>query len=117
MKISALGVEEQRVNIVVDFNDPPETRPGLADGYRVEVRVVLWEGDEVRQVPTGSLFRDGEGWRVFAVEKGRARLRQVEIGRQGGLVAEVLSGLEEGDRVILHPGDSIAEGLRVEERR
>lgn len=116
MKISALGVEEQRVNIVVDFNDPPEARHGLADGYRVELRVVLWEGEDVLQVPTGSLFRDGEGWAVFTVEGGRARLRAVEIGRQGDLVAEVLSGLAAGDRVILHPGDSIAEGLRVEER-
>ena len=116
MKISALGVEEQRVNIVVDFDDPPQARPGLADGYRVELRVVLWEGEDVLQVPTGSLFRAGEGWAVFAVEKGRAHLRQVEIGRQGGLAAEVLSGLEEGDRVLLHPGDSITEGLRVEER-
>jgi len=116
MKISALGVEEQRVNVVVDFNDPPQDRKGLADGFRVELQVVLWEGQDVLQVPTGSLFRDGDGWAVFAVENGRARLRQVEIGRQGGLFAEVLSGLEEGDRVIVHPGDSIAEGLRVESR-
>jgi len=116
MKISALGVEEQRVNVVVDFNDPPQDRKGLADGFRVELQVVLWEGQDVLQVPTGSLFRDGDGWAVFAVDNGRARLRQVEIGRQGGLFAEVLSGLEEGDRVIVHPGDSIAEGLRVESR-
>ena len=113
MKISALGVEEQRVNVVVDFVDPPEARPGLADGFRVELRVVLWEGEDVLQVPTGSLFRSGDDWAVFAVESGRARLRTVEIGRQGGLVAEVLSGLDEGDRVLLHPGDSIEEGLRV----
>ncbi len=116
MKISALGVEEQRVNVVVDFVDPPEARPGLADGFRVELRVVLWEGEEVLQVPTGSLFRDGDDWAVFAVEDGRARLRKVEIGRQGGLVAEVVDGLEEGDQVILHPGDSIVEGLRVKPR-
>ncbi len=116
MKISALGVEEQRVNVVVDFVDPPEARIGLADGFRVELKVVLWEGEEVLQVPTGGLFRDGDDWAVFAVEAGRARLRTVDIGRQGGLVAEVLGGLEEGDRVILHPGDSIAEGLRVKAR-
>ncbi len=116
MKISALGVEEQRVNVVVDFVDPPEARPGLADGFRVELRVVLWEGEDVLQVPTGSLFRDGDDWAVFAVEGGKARLRQVEIGRQGGLVAEVVSGLEEGDQVILHPGDSIVDGLRVKPR-
>ena len=116
MKISALGVEEQRVNVVVDFNDPPEARGSLGDGFRVELRVVLWEGEDVLQVPTGSLFRNEDGWAVFAVEDGRARLRKVEIARQGGLVAEISSGLEEGDRVILHPGDSIAEGLRVEAR-
>jgi len=116
MKISALGVEEQRVNVVVDFVDPSEARPGLADGFRVELRVVLWEGEEVLQVPTGSLFREGDGWAVFAVGDGRVVLRQVKIGRQGGLVAEVVEGLEEGDQVILHPGDSIVEGLRVKER-
>ncbi len=116
MKISALGVEEQRVNVVVDFIDPPEARPGLADGFRVELRVVLWEGEEVLQVPTGSLFREGDDWAVFAVEEGRVVLRQVGIGRQGGLVAEVVEGLEEGDQVILHPGDSIVEGLRVKPR-
>jgi HlyD family secretion protein len=116
MKVSALGVEEQRVNVVVDFVDPPEARSGLADGFRVELRVVLWEGEEVLQVPTGILFRNDDDWVVFAVEGGRARLRKVEIGRQGGLVAEVLSGLEEGDRVILHPGDSVVDGLRVDSR-
>ena len=116
MKISALGVEEQRVNVVVDFVDPVAARPGLADGFRVELRVVLSEGDEVLQVPTGSLFRSGEKWAVFAVENDRARLRTVEIGRQGGLVAEVLGGLEEGDQVLLHPGDSIIDGLRVAPR-
>ena len=113
MKVSALGVEEQRVNVVVDFVDSPEARRGLADGFRVELRIVLWEGEEVLQVPTGSLFRAGDEWAVFAVENGRTRLRVVDVGRQGGLVAEVLGGLEEGDRVLLHPGDSIAEGLRV----
>jgi HlyD family secretion protein len=116
MKISALGVEEQRVNVVIDFVDPPEARRGLADGFRVELRVVLWEGEDVLQVPTGSLFRNDEDWAVFAVEDGRARLRKIEIGRQGGLVAEVVSGLEEGDRVILHPGDSVTDGLRVKPR-
>jgi HlyD family secretion protein len=116
MKISALGVEEQRVNVIVDFVDPPEERKGLADGFRVELEVVLWEGEDVLQVPTGSLFRASEEWAVFAVDHGRARRRMVEIGRRGGLVAEVVSGLEEGDKIILHPGDSIVEGLRVDQR-
>lgn len=113
MKISALGVEEQRVNVVIDLVDPPEARRGLADGFRVEVRVVIWEGEDVLQVPTGSLFRSGDEWSVYAVEADRARLRSVEIGRQGGLFAEVVGGLEEGDVVILHPGDSVVDGLRV----
>ena len=116
LKVSALGVEEQRVNVIIDFVDPPSARPGLADGFRVEVEVVLWEGDDVLQVPTGSLFREGEAWSAFAVENGRARLRALEIGRSGGLVAEVVSGLQEGDQVLLHPGDSIVEGLRVAPR-
>lgn len=116
MKISALGVEEQRVNVIIDFVDAAETRPGLADGYRVELRAVLWEGEDVLRVPTGSLFREGEEWAVFAVVGGRARLRKVEIGRQGGLFAEVVSGLDDGEAVILHPGDSIVDGMRVKER-
>jgi HlyD family secretion protein len=116
MKISALGVEEQRVNVVVDFVNPPDERLGLADGFRVELKVVLWEGQDVLQVPTGSLFRASEEWAVFAVEAGRIKLRKVEIGRRSGLVAEVVSGLEEGDQVVLHPGDSIVDGLRVEQR-
>jgi HlyD family secretion protein len=116
MKISALGVEEQRVNVVVDFVNRPEERRGLADGFRVELEIVLWEGQDVLQVPTGSLFRASEEWAVFAVEGGRATLRKVEIGRRGGVVAEVVNGLEEGDQVILHPGDSVVEGLRVEQR-
>jgi HlyD family secretion protein len=116
MRVSALGVEEQRVNVVVEFTDSPEARRGLADGFRVELRVLLWEGEDVLQVPVGSLFRDRDGWAVFAVEDGKARLRQVEIGRQGGLVAEVVRGLEAGDQVVLHPGDSIVDGLRVEAR-
>ena len=116
MKISALGVEEQRVNIVVDFDDPPQARPGLADGYRVELRVVLWEGEDVLQVPTGSLFRAGEGWAVFAVEEGKAVRREIEIGRRSGLAAQVLEGLDEGAQVIVHPSDDMADGVRVEER-
>ncbi len=123
MKISALGVEEQRVNVVIDFEDPRQAREALGDGYRVEVRIVTWEADDVLTIPTSSLFRHGgegrpgeEGWAVFAVENGRAALRQVEIGRRNGLAAQVLGGLEEGQRVIVHPSDAIADGVRVDER-
>ncbi len=112
-KISALGVEEQRVNVVIDFEDPREAWEALGDGYRVEVRVVVWERDEVLKVPTSSLFRAGDDWAVFAVEDGKAVLRPLEIGRRNGLEAEVLSGLEEGIEVIVHPSDAVADGVAV----
>lgn len=116
-KISALGVEEQRVWVVMDLVDPPERRPSLGDGFRVEVRVVMWEGDDVLQVPTSSLFRDDQGWAVFAVENGKAVKRRVEVGHQNGTAAEIRSGLKEGDRVIVHPGAEVADGVAVEERK
>ena len=115
-KISALGVEEQRVNVVIDFADPQEAWQALGDGYRVEVRIVTWEADDVLVVPTSSLFRQGDGWAVYGVEAGRALLRQVEIGRRNGLRAQVLGGLEDGQTVIVHPSDAIADGVRVEAR-
>lgn len=116
-KISALGVEEQRVWVVMDLVDPPDRRPSLGDGFRVEVRVVMWEGSDVLQVPTSSLFRDDQGWAVFAVENGKAVKRRVEAGHQNGTTAEVRSGLKEGDRVIVHPGAEVADGVAVEERK
>lgn len=116
-KISALGVEEQRVWVVMDLVDSPERRPSLGDGFRVEVRVVMWEGRDVLQVPTSSLFRDDQGWAVFAVENGKAVKRRVEAGHQNGTTAEVRSGLKEGDRVIVHPGAEVADGVAVEERK
>jgi HlyD family secretion protein len=115
-KISALGVEEQRVNVVIDFDDTREAWEALGDGYRVEVRVVVWERDDVVKVPTSALFRSGDAWAVFAVADGRAEERAVEVGQRNGLEAEVLSGLAEGDAVIVHPGDSIADGVDIEER-
>ena len=116
MKISALGVEEQRVNIVVDFDDPHEAWENLGDEYRVEVRVVIWQSDDVLKVPTSSLFRHGDGWAVFAVVDGEARLQEVEVGHRTGLHGEVLSGLGAGDQVIAHPPESIVDGVRVEQR-
>jgi HlyD family secretion protein len=117
MKISALGVEEQRVNVIVDFEDPEEAWAALGDGYRVEVRVVIWEGQGVLQVPTSSLFRKGEKWAVFAVDSGRARVRTIELGQRNGLSAQVLSGLEEGDTVVVHPSDSLEDGARIARRQ
>jgi HlyD family secretion protein len=116
-KISALGVEEQRVWVVMDLIDPPERRLSLGDGFRVEVRVVLQDLKDVPQIPTSALFRDEEGWKVFAVENGRAVRRAVEIGPQNGLAAEIRSGLKEGDQVILHPSDEVKEGIDVQPRK
>ncbi len=115
-KISALGVEEQRVRVIVDFASPREAWQRLGDGYRVEARFVLWEGDDVLQLPTSALFRQGEGWAVFAVERGRARLTPVETGQRAGLATQILSGLAAGARVVSHPDDKIDDGTRVKPR-
>lgn len=116
-KISALGVEEQRVNVVIDLTDPREEWAALGDGYRVEVAVVLWEGEGLLKIPMSSAFRAGDGWAVWRVTGRRARLAPVELGARNGLEAEVLGGLAEGDSVILHPGEAVAEGVRVEPRQ
>ena len=109
-KISALGVEEQRVNVVMDFVDSP-TR--LGDGYRVDVRIIVWEGNDVLKVPASALFRSGQSWSVFVVEDGRAHARIVEVGHRNSLEAEVMNGVDEGIEVILHPGNQVSEGTRV----
>jgi HlyD family secretion protein len=116
-KISALGVEEQRVNVVLDFAEPGAAMAALGDGYRVEVRVVTWENPNVLKVPAGALFREGDAWAVYKVEGDRTVKTMVTIGQQTGQEAELLSGLQEGERVVLHPGDSLADGSRVEARR
>ena len=112
-KLSALGVEEQRVNVVVDFNDPAQTAEYLGDGYRVEIRVVTWETSETLKVPTGSLFRTGDDWTVFVVSGGLAELRTIELGRRNALEAEVLSGLAESEIVIVYPGQEVSGGVEV----
>jgi HlyD family secretion protein len=113
LKVSALGVEEQRVNVIIDFLDPPEKRARLGDAYRVEARIIIWSADDVLKVPAGALFREGDDWAVFAVEDGRARLCRVQIGRSNALETEITSGLEEETAVILHPGDKTHDGGRV----
>ena len=112
-KISALGVEEQRVNVVVDLSDPPEVWEGLGDGFRVETRVVVWEGQEVVKIPTGALFRRQDSWAVFAVVDGKAQLRLVEVGERNARAVQILSGVETGDEVIVHPSDAVSDGKRV----
>jgi HlyD family secretion protein len=116
-KVSALGVEEQRVNVVLEFDETREDCAPLGDGYRVEARIVLWEAPDVVKVPTNALFRDGSRWASYVVREGRAQHTIVELGRQTGQEAEVTSGLSEGDVVIVHPGDLVHDGVRVESRR
>ena len=111
-KVSALGVEEQRVNVIGDFVDTPD---GLGDGFRIEARIVVWQAEDVLRVPSSALFRHGEGWAVFVVDGGVARRREVELGARGPFEAEVKGGLEPGERVVLHPSDRLGDGVRVRE--
>jgi HlyD family secretion protein len=115
-KISALGVEEQRVNVVMDFADPAEAWTALGDGYRVEVRIVVWEDENTLLVPTSALFRQGEQWAVYVLRDDAVHITRVEIGRQTGQEAQVLSGLEEGTTVVVHPPDTLVDGVRVQLR-
>lgn len=115
-RTSALGVEEQRVNVVIALEDPLERRQALGDGYRVEARISLWEGTDVVQVPESALFRQGEGWAVFLAEEGKVRLRAVKLGQRNGVRAQVLEGLAPGDAVIVHPGDNVKDGVSYAER-
>lgn len=115
-KLSALGVEEQRVNVIMDLSDPPESRKALGDGFRVDCEVIVWESLDALQIPTSALFRVDGDWHVFAVQDSIARRIPVAIGQNNGKVAEVLSGLEEGRQVIIHPSDRIEDGVVVERR-
>jgi len=113
-KVSALGIEEQRVNVIIDF-DLQEYLPPLQDGYRVEASIVEWESDDVLTVPAGALFREGTEWAVFVVEKNRAKLTLIELGHRNDDEAEVLDGLKQGEQVILYPGDRIEDGVKIEQ--
>ena len=113
MKVSALGVEEQRVNVVVDVDDVPEMAKRLGDGYRVEIRVVVWEGADVVKVPVGTLFRRGDQWAVFVIENGMARVQPVQLGQRNDIEGEITSGLSPGQTLVLHPPDTLTEGARV----
>jgi HlyD family secretion protein len=114
LKVSALGVEEQRVKVRVDFVDLPQGK--LGDRYRVEARIETWSGSDVLQVPTGALFRKGNQWMTFVVEGGVAKLTKINIGHSNGVAAEVLEGLSEGQQVVLHPPDTVLDGGKVSPR-
>jgi HlyD family secretion protein len=116
-KVSALGIEEQRVNVIIDINEPREQWQRLGHGYRVETRIVLWHGTDVLKVPLTALFRDGDAWAVFVEEAGRARRRHVEVGHSNGLEVEITSGLSDGERTVVHPSDRIVEGIGLTARR
>jgi HlyD family secretion protein len=111
---SALGVDEQRVNVIVAFGEPKEQWQALGVGYHIEVRLILWASDAVTQVPLGAVFRQGSGWACYVLDNGVARLRSIEVGHRGETSVETTSGLELGDAVIVHPGDRVQDGVRVE---
>jgi len=111
-RISALGVEEQRVNIVVCFDAPPQ----IGDAFRVDARIIVWRGENVLHIPSGALFRDRGQWAVYAVADGRARLRRIDIGHRGRYDVEVTRGLAAGERVIVHPSDQVRDGARISVR-
>ncbi|NIR31105.1 MAG: HlyD family efflux transporter periplasmic adaptor subunit [Gammaproteobacteria bacterium] len=115
-KISALGIEEQRTNVIIDLTSPLGEWQRLGHGYQVEVRVVLWEGTEVLKLPLTALFRHGGEWAVFVEKQAHARLRTVKIGRRTGLEAEIVAGVSSGDRVIVSPSDRITDGVRIRPR-
>ncbi|MDQ2070096.1 efflux RND transporter periplasmic adaptor subunit [Natronospira bacteriovora] len=114
MRVSALGVDEQRVPVIVRLSSPREDWRPLGDGFRVEARFILWEGDDVIHIPTSALFRQADQWHVFVVHNGRAQLRAVETGRRSGLRTQITDGLDGGETLITHPGDRIEDGRRVQ---
>jgi HlyD family secretion protein len=116
MKVSALGVEEQRVNVVIDFTNLAEASR-LGDGYRVEVRIVLWKENDVLKVPVGALFRHGDGWAVFVVNEGRVHRQMVQLGQRNETEGQIVGGLEAGATIVLHPPDTLADGMRVTVRQ
>jgi len=116
MKVSALGIEEQRVRTIIDFTDPPRAWRNLGHDYRVVVHIITWKGTNVLPVPIGALFRVNNKWAVFRNKNGRARTTEVVIGHRNNRVAEVSSGLSEGDQVVLHAGDRVSDGTRITRR-
>jgi HlyD family secretion protein len=112
-KVSALGVEEQRVNVVIDLTSPTEKWQALGDAYKVDASIIVASLDNAIKVPVSALFRDGEQWAAFTVANGKAARRTVQLGRRGGLEAVVEKGLQPGEKVIVHPGDTLKDGRRI----
>src|SRR5688572_22068412 len=116
LRVSALGVEEQRVNVIIDFVTPADRRRALGDAYRVEARIVVWEAANVLKVPVGALFRSDGEWAVFAVVGGRARLTRVKVGHSNGRETEIVGGLASGEAVVIHASDKVGDGVRIKLR-
>lgn len=115
-KTSALGIEEQRVNVIIDITTPREQWQDLGHGFRVENRIILWQDENVLAAPATALFRQGDDWAVFRVDDGTVHTRVVETGRRDGINVEITAGLEEGDRILLHPSGRVGDGTSIVER-
>lgn len=115
-KVSALGIEEQRVNIIIDFESNGNTTQSLGHGFRVEPRIVLWQGRDILRVPVAAIFRHESGWGVFKEVEGRALLTPVTLGKMNDSYSEILSGLHDGDVVVLHPSESVADDIAISPR-
>lgn len=113
-KVSTLGVEEQRVNIIADLLD---TSVKLGDNFRIEAKIITWQSEDVLKIASSALFREGEKWNVFVIEDGKARLREVEIGHQNVSETEIIKGLSEGETVILHPSNQISNGVKISSKQ
>jgi HlyD family secretion protein len=116
-KLSALGIEEQRVRTIIDLTESPKSWSRLGHDFRVIVDVTTWRSDDELTVPVAGLFREGEDWAVFRVHEGRARTTRVTIGQRNSRVAQVLAGLAEGEQIVLHPSDRVGDGTRVAARQ
>jgi len=112
-KVSALGIEEQRVNVILDILSPREEWPSLGHGYQIDVRIILWQNSEVLQVPMTALFREGDDWAIFVNQDGRARRRIIELGHSTSEQAQILAGLTEGDEIVVYPGEGIDDDVRI----
>ncbi|MFN4201784.1 MAG: efflux RND transporter periplasmic adaptor subunit [Tabrizicola sp.] len=112
-RTSALGIDEQRVKVILGLSGSPDEWQGLGHGFRVIARIALWRADDVLTIPVGALFRDGSDWATYVVRDGRARVQRLVLGERNESIAQVVDGLRAGDRVILHPADTIADGVSV----
>lgn len=115
-KFSALGVEEQRVNAIVKFSGSADAHQKLGHGFRVEVKIIIWENENALKAPSSAIFRNGDDWAVFKVENGRARLTTIKIGHNNGLDIEIVEGISKDDQIVLYPGNQISDGALIKER-